>query len=52
MERQGKSLAGMDLLIAARAIAVDAVLVTNDRAFYPLEGLKIQDWTLESIILP
>ena len=45
MERQGKTLAPLDLLIAAHALSVDAVLVTNDKAFYQVGGLTIEDWT-------
>lgn len=46
MERQGKTLAPLDMLIAAHALSVDAVLVTNDKAFYQVGGLTIEDWTV------
>jgi len=39
MERAGKSLGNLDMLIAAQAIAAGAVLVSNDRAFLQIEGL-------------
>jgi tRNA(fMet)-specific endonuclease VapC len=45
MERQGKNLAPLDLLIAAHALSEDAVFVTNDKAFYQVGGLTIEDWT-------
>ncbi|MBK8815630.1 MAG: type II toxin-antitoxin system VapC family toxin [Methylococcaceae bacterium] len=45
IERQGKTLAPLDLLIAAHALSVDAVLVTNDKAFNQVGGLTIDDWT-------
>lgn len=45
LERQGKNLAPLDLLIAAHALGIDAVLVTNDRAFAQIAGLTIEDWT-------
>ncbi|MBK1717079.1 type II toxin-antitoxin system VapC family toxin [Thiocystis violacea] len=45
LERQGKNLAPLDLLIAAHALGVDAVLVTNDRAFTQVAGLTVEDWT-------
>jgi tRNA(fMet)-specific endonuclease VapC len=40
LERSGRMLGNMDLLIAAHAASVGAVLVTNDNAFKNLEGLK------------
>lgn len=46
MEKQGKSLAPLDLLIASHADAVQAVLVSNDKAFYQISHLKVEDWTL------
>ena len=45
MERQGKSLGALDLPIAAHALTVDAVLVTNDAAFAMVPGLTIEDWS-------
>ncbi len=45
-ENKGKSLGTMDMLIAAHSVAVDAILVTNDRAFYHVaQHLKLEDWT-------
>ena len=45
MEGQGKSLAPLDLLIAAHALSVEAVLVTNDQAFLQIISLPVEDWT-------
>lgn len=45
MERKGKILAPLDMLIAAHAIEADAILVTNDKAFKQVAGLKIENWT-------
>lgn len=45
-DQKGKQLGTMDMLIAAHSLAVEAVLVTNDKAFYQLENyLKLKDWT-------
>ncbi|MES1196404.1 MAG: type II toxin-antitoxin system VapC family toxin [Steroidobacter sp.] len=44
LERRGKVLAPLDLLIAAHALASNAVLVTNDKAFKQVSGLVIENW--------
>ena len=46
LERQGKTLAPLDLLIASHALSLDAVLVTNDKAFSQVEGLNVEDWAV------
>lgn len=44
-ESEGKSLGNMDMLIASHAIAVDAVLVSNDKAFFKMaHHLSVEDW--------
>ena len=45
MARQGQTLSPIDLLIAAHAWGVGAVLVSNDQAFCQVTGLEVQDWT-------
>lgn len=46
----GKSLSAMDLLIAAHAISVDAVLVTNDAAFQHVEALRpVVNWATDLV---
>lgn len=45
LERRGMPLGALDLLIAAHAISVRAILVTTDRALRSVPGIKIQDWT-------
>ena len=46
-ESKGKVLGTMDLLIAAHAVAVGAILVTNDKAFNMVKHhVPIEDWTL------
>jgi tRNA(fMet)-specific endonuclease VapC len=44
---KGVSLGALDMMIAAQAVATDAVLVTRDKAFgHVEEGLKLEDWSL------
>jgi tRNA(fMet)-specific endonuclease VapC len=43
-ESRGLSLAPLDLLIAAHALAASATLVTNDRAFAHVPDLTVEDW--------
>jgi tRNA(fMet)-specific endonuclease VapC len=47
LNRTGRPLGSIDLLIAAHALAVGAVLVTNDRAFSQVAHLQIKDWTVD-----
>ena len=44
-QRIGKPLAPLDTMIAAHALSRNQTLVTNDRAFRHIKGLKIEDWT-------
>ncbi|OOG54772.1 type II toxin-antitoxin system VapC family toxin [Polaromonas sp. C04] len=44
LERRGVGLGAFDLMIAAHALALDAVLVSNDRAFAQVPGLKLENW--------
>ena len=44
-QRLGKPLAPLDTMIAAHALAHNQTLVTNDKAFHHIEGLKLEDWT-------
>lgn len=45
LELKGKTLSPLDLQIAAHALCLDAVLVTNDRVFRQVVGLQLEDWT-------
>jgi tRNA(fMet)-specific endonuclease VapC len=46
LERLGKTLAALDLMIAAHALEAEAVLATSDRAFAGVPGLRIVDWSV------
>ena len=43
-KNSGKVLAELDMLIAAHAIALQATLVTHDRAFSQIADLRTEDW--------
>ena len=43
-ENRGLTVSQNDLLIAAQTLALDAVLVTDDRIFSEVRGLKIENW--------
>jgi tRNA(fMet)-specific endonuclease VapC len=45
LERQGQLPGGLDLMIAAQAMALGVILVTGDRAFGRIKNLKLEDWT-------
>lgn len=48
LEAKGISLAELDMLIAAQAIAQGAVLVTTDKAFLRVTGLPgLQNWATD-----
>ena len=44
MERHGHEIGANDLWIAAQSLALDAIVVTDDRAFQRLPGLKVENW--------
>ena len=46
LEKIGSSMGQMDMLIAAHALVLDAVVVTDDRAFLRVSGLKVENWLL------
>jgi len=47
LERAGQPIGGMDLLIAAHAMAEDSALVTNNaREFLRVPGLAVEQWEL------
>jgi tRNA(fMet)-specific endonuclease VapC len=47
LEREGQPMGNLDVMIAAHALALEAVLVTNDHAFARIKKLKVVDWTKE-----
>ena len=45
LKRAGQLIGDNDLLIAAHALALDAILVTNNtREFERVDGLKLENW--------
>ena len=48
LEDSGSPMGNLDLMIAAQALAANAVLVTHDRVFHRLKHLKLEDWTRTS----
>jgi len=45
LERSGEPMGNLDMMIAAQALAAELVLVTHDRVFQRLKGLRIEDWS-------
>lgn len=46
LERKGMPMGNLDMMIAAQALASGAILVSSDRVFNRIEGLKVEDWAL------
>ena len=45
LERRGESIGSLDTMIAAHALSLNAVLVTNNaREFAKVKGLKLDNW--------
>jgi tRNA(fMet)-specific endonuclease VapC len=44
LERAGEPMGNLDMMIAAHALVVPAVLVTHDRVFRRVKQLKVEDW--------
>ncbi len=45
LEREGRPMGSLDMMIGAHALSLGAVLVTNDRAFKRIKNLSVEDWT-------
>jgi len=46
MNKQGKTLAPLDMLSAAHARSINAILVSSDAAFQMVPGLQVEDWMI------
>ena len=44
LERDGEPMGNLDMMIAAQALAAGATLVTSDRVFRRVKGLRVEDW--------
>ena len=47
LEFRGMPLGNLDTLIAAHALAADAILVTHDQAFARVPALVVESWVLQ-----
>ena len=49
LEKRGEVIGAHDLLIAAHALSLDRILVTNnEREFKRVEGLKVDNWAVKT----
>jgi tRNA(fMet)-specific endonuclease VapC len=49
LEREGKVIGSMDMLIAAHALSLNTILVTNNtKEFSRVSGLLLEDWISET----
>lgn len=46
LEAKGVTIAPLDLMIAAHALAIDATLVSADQALSMIDILKVEDWNI------
>ena len=45
VECTGQPMGNLDMMIAAQALAAGVVLVSHDRVFGRVKGLRVEDWT-------
>ena len=45
LEGRGVTIAPLDLMIAAHALAIDATLVSADKALHRIGIVKVEDWS-------
>jgi len=48
IEKKGINAYGLDLMIAAHAIATNCALVTNNKIFKKIADLEVVDWSIKS----
>jgi tRNA(fMet)-specific endonuclease VapC len=49
LERTGQPIGGMELMIAAHALAEDSVVITNKaREFHRVPGLALEEWAIQA----
>ena len=46
LERDGRSMGNLDMMIAAQALAQKLILVTHDQVFSRVKKLRVEDWTV------
>src|SRR5260370_10724598 len=46
LDRLGQPMGNLDMMIGSHALAVGAILVTNDRAFTRISKFKVEEWML------
>jgi len=44
LEQHGEPMGNLDLMIAAHALAEELILVSSDRVFRRVKGLRVEDW--------
>jgi tRNA(fMet)-specific endonuclease VapC len=45
LELEGQPMGNLDMMIGAKALAWELILVTDDQAFGRIKKLKVEDWT-------
>lgn len=45
LEREGRPMGNLDMMVVSHALAAQRVLVSSDRVFRRIRGVRIDDWT-------